>query len=100
MASEEEITRQLTSLARAKTGDPSARLGAVVTLPGHAGQSYSFELESGAGTTAKRERLVLRLAPEGVRPVGTADVARQARIMKTLERTGGPVTAGRGLDKP
>jgi aminoglycoside phosphotransferase (APT) family kinase protein len=98
MASEEEITRQLTALVRAKTGDPSARIAAVVTLPGHAGQSYSFELETGTGATAKRERLVLRLAPEGVRPVGTADVVRQARIMKSLEETRVPVPPVRWLD--
>ena len=63
MVTDEEITRQLTALLRAKTGDPSARIGALTTLPGHAGQSYSFELATGAGTTVKRERLVLRLPP-------------------------------------
>ena len=98
MVTDEEITRQLTALLRAKTGDPSARIGALTTLPGHAGQSYSFELATGAGTTVKRERLVLRLAPEGVRPVGTADVVRQARIMKSLEGTAVPVPPVRWLD--
>ena len=94
MVTDEEITRQLTALVRAKTGDPSARVSALTTLPGHAGQSYSFELEAGAA----RERLVLRLAPEGVRPVGTADVVRQARIMKSLEGTAVPVPPVRWLD--
>ena len=98
MVSDEEITRQLTALVRARTGDPSARIGALTTLPGHAGQSYSFELETGSGAAAKRERLVLRLAPEGVRPVGTADVVRQARIMKSLEGTAVPVPPVRWLD--
>ena len=98
MVSDEEITHQLTALVRAKTGDPSARIGALTTLPGHAGQSYSFDLETGGGATAKRERLVLRLAPEGVRPVGTADVVRQARIMKSLEGTAVPVPPVRWLD--
>jgi len=96
MASDEEITRQLLALLRAKTGDPTARVSPLVTLPGHAGQSYSFDLEIGAN--AKRERLVLRLAPEGVRPVGTADVVRQARIMKSLEGTAVPVPRVRWLD--
>lgn len=97
MASEADITRQLTALVRARTGDPSARISALTTLPGHAGQSYSFELET-AGGAPSRERLVLRLAPEGVRPVGTADVVRQARIMKSLEGTAVPVPPVRWLD--
>ena len=98
MAPEEEITRRLTALVRAKTGDPSARVGELTTLPGLAGQSYSFELETGAGGAAKRKRLVLRLAPEGVRPVGTADVVRQARIMKSLAGTAVPVPPVRWMD--
>jgi len=98
MASEEEIARQLTALVRAKTGDPSARVGTLTILPGHAGQSYSFELETGSGAAAKSERLVLRLAPEGVRPVGTADVVRQARIMRSLDGTAVPVPPVRWLD--
>ena len=99
MASEAEIIGQLTALVRAKTGDPAARVSGVSALPGHAGQSYGFELETGAGATAKREHLVVRLAPEGVRPVGTADVVRQARIMKSLEGTGVPVPPVRWLDE-
>ena len=98
MVSDTEITRQLTALVRAKTGDSSARIGPLTTLPGHAGQSYSFELQTGAGASPKRERMVLRLAPEGVRPVGTADVVRQARIMKSLEGTAVPVPPVRWLD--
>jgi aminoglycoside phosphotransferase (APT) family kinase protein len=98
MVTDEEIARQLTALVRAETDDPSARIGALTTLPGHAGQSYSFELETGAGVATKRERLVLRLAPEGVRPVGTADVVRQARIMKSLEGTVVPVPPVRWFD--
>jgi len=99
MASETEIIGQLTALVRAKTGDPAARVSGVSALPGHAGQSYGFELETGDGATAKREHLVVRLAPEGVRPVGTADVVRQARIMKSLEGTGVPVPPVRWLDE-
>jgi aminoglycoside phosphotransferase (APT) family kinase protein len=98
MASDEEITRQLTALVRAKTGDQTAHVSPLITLPGHAGQSYSFYLETGSGTSAKSERMVLRLAPEGVRPVGTADVVRQARIMKSLEGTAVPVPPVRWLD--
>ncbi len=41
---------------------------------------------------------MLRLAPEGVRPVGTADVVRQARIMKSLAGTAVPVPPVRWFD--
>jgi len=85
MATDSDIARQLTQLVRAKIGD--ADVHALTTLPGHAGQSYSFELESGPPTARMREKLVLRLAPEGVRIAGTADVARQARIMESFAGT-------------
>ncbi|MGH7933965.1 MAG: phosphotransferase family protein [Candidatus Binataceae bacterium] len=82
------ITRQLVEMARAKTGDREAAVSALTVLPGHAGQSYSFELEyRGDDGGAMREKLVLRLAPEGVRIAGPADVARQARIMQSLAGT-------------
>ncbi|HKV53263.1 MAG TPA: phosphotransferase family protein [Candidatus Binataceae bacterium] len=84
----EEIDRQLTALARSRTGDQNAVASEVVALPGHAGQSYSFKLETGSSDS---ERLVLRLAPEGVRIAGPADVVRQARVMESLSTTGVPV---------
>jgi aminoglycoside phosphotransferase (APT) family kinase protein len=92
MALEDEITRQLTTLARAETGDADARVETLTALPGHAGQSYSFELaaRSSSGAIA-REKLVLRLSPEGVRIAGPADVVRQARIMQSLAGTRVPV---------
>jgi aminoglycoside phosphotransferase (APT) family kinase protein len=99
MAVEDEIIRQLSALVCAKTGDPTARISGLTALPGHAGQSYGFELETGQGADVKLEHLVLRLAPAGVRPVGTADVVRQARIMKSLEGTAVPVPPVRWLDE-
>jgi aminoglycoside phosphotransferase (APT) family kinase protein len=87
-ASSEEIARHLNAFIREKTGDADASVAGLKLLPGHAGQSYSFVLERGRGAARERERLVLRLAPEGVRPVGTADVVRQARIMASLEGSG------------
>ncbi|MGH7839773.1 MAG: phosphotransferase family protein, partial [Candidatus Binataceae bacterium] len=91
MAADAEIARQLREFARAHSGDPAAEVSAVSLLPGHAGQSYSFELNRAAGGGRVREPLVLRLAPAGVRAVGTADVARQARIMASLADTAVPV---------
>ena len=89
-ASIEEITRQATAMVRAKTGDPGARISEVSPLPGHAGFGYSFILErtTSGGPSGK---LVLRVAPEGVRIAGPADVVRQARIMKSLADTDVPV---------
>jgi len=88
MAFEAEITRQLTVLVRAKTGDNDARVSGLEALPGHAGQSYSFDCEARSAAGApRREKLVLRLAPEGVRIAGPADVVRQGRIMASLAGT-------------
>jgi len=81
-----QITAQLTALVRAKTGDAGARVTGVTPLPGHAGFGYSFVLERmTAGGPAGR--LVLRVAPEGVRIAGPADVVRQAKIMASLADT-------------
>jgi aminoglycoside phosphotransferase (APT) family kinase protein len=88
---ETDIGPRLTALVRDRTGDPQARVSDPVALPGHAGQSYSFDLETYSGGAARREKLVLRLSPEGVRPVGTADVVRQARVMESLAGTAVPV---------
>jgi aminoglycoside phosphotransferase (APT) family kinase protein len=82
-----ELTTELTALCRARTGDPRAGVEKLVTLPGHAGFSFSFMLRAGART----EALVLRLAPPGVKVHGTADVARQARLMQELGGLGIPV---------
>jgi aminoglycoside phosphotransferase (APT) family kinase protein len=89
-ASIEEITAQATTMMRAKTGDPGARVVEVTPLPGHAGFGYSFTLErtTAGGPSGK---LVLRVAPEGVRIAGPADVVRQARIMQSLADTDVPV---------
>ena len=98
MATDSDIARQLTQLVRAKIGD--ADVYALTTLPGHAGQSYSFELESGPASGRMREKLVLRLAPEGVRIAGTADVpgAEGSSIRKRmLGGTTRPGTCGGGL---
>jgi aminoglycoside phosphotransferase (APT) family kinase protein len=83
----DEIARQLTALARAKTGDPGASVAQIETLPGHAGFSYSFVLTHRDGV----EKLVVRLAPPGVRISGPADVVRQARVMQSLADTAVPV---------
>ena len=92
MASDEEIVTQLAAFVRAETGDPNAQVAMLTALPGHAGQSYSFELNAHPPTgAAVQEKLVLRLSPEGVRIAGPADVVRQARVMQSLAGTRVPV---------
>ena len=83
----EELAAQLTALCRAHTGDPAARAEDLAALPGHAGFSFRFTLHARGGS----EPLVLRLAPPGVRIYGTADVARQARLLQALGERGIPV---------
>ncbi|MGD0076383.1 MAG: phosphotransferase family protein [Candidatus Binataceae bacterium] len=94
-----EIIRQLTALCRAKSGDPGAKVSEIGALPGHAGFSYSFVLETQSGGAARREKLVLRLAPAGVRISGTSDVVRQARVMASLDGTNVPVPPVRWYDQ-
>ncbi|MGH7865141.1 MAG: phosphotransferase family protein [Candidatus Binataceae bacterium] len=81
-----QISEQLTALVRAKTGDADACVAEVAPLPGHAGFGYSFTLgRTTAGGPAGK--LVLRVAPQGVRIAGPADVVRQAKIMASLAGT-------------
>jgi aminoglycoside phosphotransferase (APT) family kinase protein len=101
MTTANEIPQQLTAFVRAKSGDPAATIRDLQALPGHAGQSYGFVLESGAGGHRISEKLVLRVAPPGVRIAGTADVVRQGRIMASLRETAVPVPAIKWLgDEP
>ena len=64
------------------------------------GLSYSFEVTArvGAPPTPQTERLVIRLAPEGVPIAGPTDVVRQARIMASLAGTAVPVPAVKCYD--
>jgi aminoglycoside phosphotransferase (APT) family kinase protein len=80
-----------------------ALAGAVVTgvrpAPGgHSGFTYVLDLDRAPGA------LVVRVPPPGARPVGPADVLRQARVMAALGRAGIPVPAvmatGEGGGRP
>ena len=86
----EEIAAQATAMVRAKTADGGAHISDLSPLPGHAGFGYSFILHrtTAGGMSGK---LVLRVAPEGVRIAGPADVVRQAKIMQSLADTEVPV---------
>ncbi|WP_416898404.1 MAG: phosphotransferase family protein [Minwuia sp.] len=55
---------------------------------GHAGLSFGFSVTRGTETI---ERVVLRLAPKGVRRSGNTDVYRQAPLLRALGRAEVPV---------
>src|SRR5437879_6391962 len=86
----DETLAKLNLLVRAKTGGAAARAHSLEVLPGHAGFSYSFVLERSDGL-APAGKLVLRLAPPGVKIAGPADIVRQGRIMQSLADTVVPV---------
>ncbi len=92
-STEQVIVNQLTSLMRVRTTDAAATVEQLETLPGHAGFSFSFVLKH--ADPDERTKLVLRLAPPGVKISGPADIVRQARIMSSLADTA--VTAPRVL---
>jgi len=78
----------LTALVRTRGGDAGAEVHTLAALPGHAGFSYSFVVDGSDGSSRK---MVVRLAPPGVKIAGPADVARQAKIMMSLADTAVPV---------
>jgi aminoglycoside phosphotransferase (APT) family kinase protein len=72
-------------LQRAWSG---SRVHAVTAIPeSHSGFTYMVNAELEGQPLAA----VLRLPPPGARPVGPADVVRQARIMDALHAAGAPV---------
>ncbi len=91
MASLDRITEQLTTMLRAKTGDSGARALNVTTLPGHAAFGCSFVLRRSDSCAKPSGKFVLRLAPEGVRIAGPADVVLQAKRMESLADSEVPV---------
>jgi len=87
----EQVAAQLTRMLRARTGDASARVRGVEPLAGHAAFGCSFVLERGFPPAVPSRKLVLRLAPEGVRIAGPADVVLQAKRMESLADSEVPV---------
>jgi aminoglycoside phosphotransferase (APT) family kinase protein len=73
---------------RARAGDSQTTVHSLETLPGHAGFSFSFVLARSGAPACK---LVLRLAPPGVKIAGPADIVRQVKIISSLRDTSVPV---------
>jgi aminoglycoside phosphotransferase (APT) family kinase protein len=65
----------------------AAEVATVVRMPGHSGISYGFEVVLG-GPGGARERLVIRLAPPGVRRVDSTDVVRIVPVLRAMARAG------------
>jgi aminoglycoside phosphotransferase (APT) family kinase protein len=66
---------------------PSATVVDVAPMPGHAGLSFGFTVDSGASS----RRLVARFAPPGVARKGNTDVLRQVPLLGALEKAGIPI---------
>ncbi len=82
-----ELAERLTRFCRERLGDPDAAVSGVETMPGHAGFSFGFTVTS----RGEARGCVLRVPPPNVRRRGTADVLRQARIVRALRDTEVPV---------
>jgi aminoglycoside phosphotransferase (APT) family kinase protein len=79
-------TDRLTRWAVAHCG-PGAVVTQVAPMPGHAGISFGFDVSTDAST----ERLVIRVAPPGVRRAGPADVLHQVPVLRCAKLHGVPV---------
>jgi aminoglycoside phosphotransferase (APT) family kinase protein len=64
-----------------------AAVAAVKPMPGHAGISFGFDVTTGSNT----DRLVVRVAPPGLRRSGPTDVLRQVPVLRTARLAGVPV---------
>lgn len=64
---------------------PGATVTGVAPMPGNAGLSFGFHVTTSNG---ERERLVVRLAPPGVRRQGNTDVLRQVPLLTALAAEG------------
>jgi len=74
---------------------PGAAVEAVAPMPGNAGISFGFDVVVPAGGDVRREALVIRVPPAGVRRKGNTDVLRQVPLLEALAAQGVPVPAVR-----
>jgi aminoglycoside phosphotransferase (APT) family kinase protein len=78
-----DAVRELLDAWAAQEVDGSARVTDVVSLAGHSGFSYAFDLDRGSSV----RRLVLRVSVAGAHPGSTADATRIAPLLRALEPT-------------
>ena len=86
-----QLQQQLESFARAQYGADAVVSDLSKMEAGHAGLSFGFTVTA----AGKRDELVLRLAPQGVRLRGNTDVYRQAPLLRALHGAGLAVPAVR-----
>lgn len=79
----EELKTRLGDFCCAMYGNPAVAVTDVHEMAGHAGFSFGFTATSGGHT----ESWFLRLPPPKVQWRGTADVLRQAAVLKALDGT-------------
>ncbi len=80
-----ELERRLGPFCNAKYGQ-DVRVFNVYTMPGHAGFSYGFSVDTGKDVDA----WFIRLPPPNVNWRGTADVLRQVEVLNALDGTDVP----------
>lgn len=86
----EEVAAHLDRFVAAHYGASAAVGGLQVMEAGHAGLTFGFRVVE-RGTAHALARLVLKLAPPGVRRAGNTDVFRQAPLLRALHAAGLPV---------
>ncbi|MCP4752486.1 MAG: phosphotransferase family protein [Proteobacteria bacterium] len=79
----DELEERLVPFCRSKYNDDSVVVYDVKKMAGHAGFAYGFAVES----RGRKESWFLRLPPPNVQWKGTADVLRQATVLKALADT-------------
>ncbi len=81
-----QMRQRLGNFCCARYEDPKAEIVHIEVLPGHAGFSWGFTVES----HGKRDSWFIRLPPPQVRWRGTADVLRQVTALEALDGTDVP----------
>lgn len=84
----DRLQAQLDRFVRAHYGAEAEARRLRVMEAGHAGLTFGFEVWQGARCL---DRLILKLAPKGVRRKGNTDVYRQAPLLRALHAQGLPV---------
>ena len=81
-----ELSDCLAKFCRHHFDDDSVVVSNVRNMPGHAGFSYGFDVESGG----QHSRWYIRIPPPNVNWRGTADVLRQVEVLNALDETDVP----------
>lgn len=81
-----ELERKLGPFVRHHYADPTATVGGVHAMPGHAGFSFGFD----AHARGKLESWYIRVPPPNTQWRGTADVLRQVEVLNALDATSVP----------